>query len=271
MPKSSRSVLTSNAASNRSSENTFPTDRLKTLAVAVGMLLLAAPAPSFAGDWIEDKSVTETFDLTAVPSLNALNGKNSNGATNAATSTGSNQNPPRKHSPYMMLSTPSTGSSTSTSRSTRSASAPAASPSKTKEYDLEISEEDSTRNAPAARKRNILSRVAGGPAKAIGVTCGVMVGVPVSIARDTRKYTGQMKKSMNDGFAVEKSGDLAGHFWASAAAVPFGIGSGLVHGSVTGFQRAIEHGKTEPFSKESMSLGSQSKSLSNRPVGAGNN
>jgi len=231
------------------------------------MLFFAAQTPAYAGDWVEDKSADE-FDLTAVPSLNGLNSKSSTGTTS---STGSSQSTRKKHAPYMMLSTPSTGSATSSSRSSSSASAPGANSKKSQEYDLEISSDDSANSSSPTRKKNILSRVAGGPAKALGVTCGVMVGVPVSIARDTRKYTGQMKKSMNDGLAVEQTGDLTGHFWAGASAVPFGIGSGLVHGSVTGFQRALEHGKAQPFSKESMSLGAKSRSLSNRPDGADNN
>lgn len=209
----------------------------------------------WANSFVEDKGDTETFDLTAVPSIN----KDPAASTRDASATKSAET---NHAPYLMLSAPP-GSKTSSTQS-KSKATPLKWKNKTPEYDLKISDFEATTSTVPAPKKNIFSR-------AVGVTCGVCVGVPVSIARDTRKYTGQMKKSMNDGIGVEKGPDLVGNMMAGACAVPFGIGSGLVHGSVTGFQRAVEHGKTQPFSKKSMSLGAQEKSLSNRPDDIGNN
>lgn len=230
----------------------------KTAAILAGSLasILSVGQVAYADDWQEDKS---SVDLTAVPSLgtNLKNGTSQSASGSAGTA--------KVQSPYLMLSSPPKSTS---SRPTKS-DVPLI-PNKSREYDVTISEYDRTSSQPAPRK-NFLTRMTAAPAKALGVTCGVCVGVPVSIARDTRKYTGQMKRSMNDGLAVEKSGDFVGHLFSGACAVPFGIGSGLVHGSVTGFQRAVEHGQTQPFSKESMSLDIQEKSLSNRYDDFGSN
>ncbi len=163
--------------------------------------------------------------------------------------------------PYTIMSQP---------QSTGKTDGPAFRQNKTREYDIEVSAFEPQKNN-SEPKKSILSRVVSGPKKAIGVTCGVCVGVPVSIARDTKIYTSKMMGSMNDGLAVEKKGDIVGHVMSGACAVPFGIGSGLVHGGVTGVQRAVEHGKTQPFSKESMSLGAKAKSLSNRSDIPGDN
>ncbi len=226
-------------------------------AIFACLLGLTAVEMASANDWVPSKRDTETFDLTAVPSMDEEADKTKRNTVSTPISE-------EKQSPYLMLSAPSDSKA-------KSAVTPLKIKSKTPEYDLSVSDYEAVTNTTPEPKQNLLTRIVNGPKKAIGVTCGVCVGVPVSIARDTRKYTGQMKKSMNDGFGVEKTGDIAGHMWSGACAVPFGIGSGLVHGSVAGVQRAVEHGKTNPFSKKSMSLGVPEKSLSNRMDDSGNN
>lgn len=122
--------------------------------------------------------------------------------------------------------------------------------------DNELYEEKKKKSAN--ENKGLVSRVASAPKKALGVTCGVAVGVPVRIARDTRKYTESMRKSMVDGIGVDtQKPDLIGHMFATGCAIPFGIGSGLVHGSVKGFQNGVAVGKEKPFSKDSMGLGAQ--------------
>lgn len=233
--------------------------QLITSAIFACLLLSTTIEVAWANDWVPNTAGTETLDLTAVPSIDETTDR-------TRLDTESTPRSEEKQSPYLMLSTPPSSKANS-----KSAVAPLKVKSKTPEYDLSISDYEAVTNTTSEPKQSLLTRMVNGPKRAIGVTCGVCVGVPVSIARDTRKYTGQMKKSMNDGFGVEKTGDVAGHMWSGACAVPFGIGSGLVHGSVSGVQRAVEHGKTHPFSKKSMSLGVPEKSLSNRLEDLGNN
>ncbi|MBX9671650.1 MAG: hypothetical protein K2X93_28940 [Candidatus Obscuribacterales bacterium] len=114
-------------------------------------------------------------------------------------------------------------------------------------------EKSSIQDSPPA-KSGVLSKIISVPTTAAGVACGVMVGVPVAIARDTGRYTTKMRNSMIDGIGVEQHGDLIGNGFAFLTALPFGIGSGLVCGSAKGFKRGIEEGKQHPFSKESMSI-----------------
>jgi hypothetical protein len=227
---------------------------IKTIALISGLACLTLADCAAAADWAELTGVAPIEPAPAQTQKTKLP-KAQIESDDAANT----------RSPYTIMSQPqSTGKTSSTK------DGPAFRQNKTREYDLEVSAFEPQKNN-SEPKKSILSRVVSAPKKAIGVTCGVCVGVPVSIARDTKTYTSKMMGSMNDGLAVEKKGDIVGHVMSGACAVPFGLGSGLVHGGVTGVQRAVEHGKTQPFSKESMSLGAKAKSVSNRSDISGDN
>jgi len=105
-------------------------------------------------------------------------------------------------------------------------------------------------------KGSILSKVTRAPRAALGVA----VAVPVNIARDTTKYTKQMRTSMVDGIGVDtEHHDLVGHMFAAGTAIPFGVGTGIVQGTIKGFRQGV--GKEKPLSAETSIPGKQSASL----------
>lgn len=90
---------------------------------------------------------------------------------------------------------------------------------------------------------------------AAGVLCGVTVGVPVNIARSIKSESVRMHRQMTEDVT---GGDDKPTFGARAVstsvAIPYGIVSGFVKGSVQGVERGFGLGRRKPFSKESMSL-----------------
>jgi hypothetical protein len=105
-------------------------------------------------------------------------------------------------------------------------------------------------------KRSILSKVTRAPRAALGVA----VGVPVNIARDTTRYTKQMRTSMIDGIGVDtEQHDLVGHMFAAGTAIPFGVGTGIVQGTIKGFKQGM--GKDKPTSLDAVPSRKQSASL----------
>lgn len=102
------------------------------------------------------------------------------------------------------------------------------------------------------QNKGIISRITSLPKSAAGVTCGVLVGVPIMIARDTKKYSKQMRSSI--GGADTDITDAMDRASAAGMALPFGVMSGIIHGSIKGVQQGMDVGWKRPFTKESMSL-----------------
>lgn len=108
-------------------------------------------------------------------------------------------------------------------------------------------------------KTSILSKVTRAPRAALGVA----VAVPVNIARDTTKYTKQMRTSMVDGIGVDTSQhDLVGHTFAAGTAIPFGVGAGIVQGTIKGFRHGT--GRDKQLSAESPNPRKQTAALSDQ-------
>jgi hypothetical protein len=95
-------------------------------------------------------------------------------------------------------------------------------------------------------KTSMLSKVVRAPRAALGVA----VAVPVNIARDTTTYTKKMRTSMVDGIGVDTTQpDLVGNGFATATSIPFGVGAGIVQGTIKGFRQGV--GKDKPLDGES--------------------
>ena len=106
-------------------------------------------------------------------------------------------------------------------------------------------------------KTSILSKVTRAPRAALGVA----VAVPVNIARDTTKYTKQMRTSMVDGIGVDTTQhDFVGHTFAAGTAIPFGVGAGIVQGTIKGFRQGTGKDKqlnVENSNKQTAALSEQ--------------
>lgn len=90
------------------------------------------------------------------------------------------------------------------------------------------------------------------PKAAAGVLAGLTIGIPVKISKDIRKETRRMAGTLR--------GDVGNEFgftenaFVFTGAVPFGIISGMIMGTVRGAERAVTYGAAQPFSKESLGL-----------------
>lgn len=90
------------------------------------------------------------------------------------------------------------------------------------------------------------------PKMAAGIFTGLTIGIPVKIAKDikheTRRMAGTARGDMGNEFGLVENVFVAG------AAIPYGLVSGTIMGSIRGTERAITYGAKAPFSKESLGL-----------------
>lgn len=90
------------------------------------------------------------------------------------------------------------------------------------------------------------------PKSAAGVLAGLTIGVPVKISKDIRKETrrlaGTLRGDVGNEFGLTENAFVLG------GAIPFGILSGMILGTIRGTERAVTYGAQQPFSKESLGL-----------------
>lgn len=90
------------------------------------------------------------------------------------------------------------------------------------------------------------------PKSAAGVLAGLTIGVPVKISKDIRKETrrlaGTLRGDVGNEFGLTENAFVLG------GAIPFGILSGMILGTIRGTERAVTYGAHQPFSKESLGL-----------------
>ena len=90
------------------------------------------------------------------------------------------------------------------------------------------------------------------PKMAAGVFAGLTIGIPVKIVKDikheTRRMAGTSRNDMGNEFGLLENVFVAG------TAIPYGLVSGTIMGSIRGTERAITYGARAPFSKESLGL-----------------
>lgn len=90
------------------------------------------------------------------------------------------------------------------------------------------------------------------PKMAAGIFTGLTIGIPVKIVKDikheTRRMAGTARGDMGNEFGLIENVFVAG------AAIPYGLVSGTIMGSIRGTERAITYGAKAPFSKESLGL-----------------
>lgn len=95
-------------------------------------------------------------------------------------------------------------------------------------------------------------RAAAFPKAAAGVLAGLTIGIPVKISKDirkeTRRYAGTLRGDVGNEFGLTEN------LFVLGGAVPFGILSGMIMGTVRGAERAVTYGAHQPFSKESLGL-----------------
>ena len=103
---------------------------------------------------------------------------------------------------------------------------------------------------PSSKKTGLLTV----PKAVAGVATGVMLGVPVNISKSTKRFTGLMYDSISANFSFSAEPDLYARTTASVLAVPFGLMSGLVFGTIKGVENGVLLGGEKPFSKESFSM-----------------
>lgn len=104
-------------------------------------------------------------------------------------------------------------------------------------------------------KGSFASKALSAPKSVAGAIAGVTIGVPVHVSKSINQHSKAMKQSMNDGLDVdEKEIDLVGRGMSAMCAYPFGIMSGMIHGTIKGVGRGISSGSKKPFSKESFSM-----------------
>lgn len=106
-----------------------------------------------------------------------------------------------------------------------------------------------------SKHSNFASKALAAPKSVAGAIAGVTIGVPVHVSKSIHQHSKAMKQSMNDGLAVEDNEiDLAGRGMSAMCAYPFGVMSGMIHGTIKGVGRGISVGSKKPFSKESFSM-----------------
>lgn len=97
------------------------------------------------------------------------------------------------------------------------------------------------------------------PKAAAGVLAGLMIGVPVKIARDikseTRRMAGTIRNDCGNEFGIMENVLVGG------LSIPYGIASGLIMGGIRGSERAFTYGARQPFSRESLGLAEPEKPI----------
>lgn len=103
------------------------------------------------------------------------------------------------------------------------------------------------------------------PKVAAGIFTGLTIGIPIKIVKDikheTRRMAGTARGDMGNEFGLMENVFVAG------AAIPYGLVSGTITGSIRGTERAITYGAKSPFSKESLGLKEPEKALEPKAIG----
>ena len=90
------------------------------------------------------------------------------------------------------------------------------------------------------------------PKAAAGVLAGLTIGIPVRISKDIRKETKRMAGTLFNDTGNEYG--LLESAFVLGGAVPFGLLSGTIMGTVRGTERAVIYGADKPFCPESLGL-----------------
>lgn len=98
----------------------------------------------------------------------------------------------------------------------------------------------------------VFDSVVGGPKAVAGVLAGLSLGVPVKITKDigaeTKRMAGVVRNDLGNEFGFMDTAVVM------AAALPYGVVSGLILGTIKGTKRAFTYGLEKPFSAKSLSL-----------------
>lgn len=96
------------------------------------------------------------------------------------------------------------------------------------------------------------------PVRLVAMGAGMVVGVPVAIARRSSNRTIEFTESFAENIGGKEH--IIPMAFASVMGVPFGLLVGTGEGVYAGGQNAVSHGWEKPFSLDSMSLASELES-----------
>lgn len=117
---------------------------------------------------------------------------------------------------------------------------------------LEANTADTASSSPSSASYSAKDKALAVPKTMAGVFAGLTVGIPVKIVKDikheTRRMAGTARNDMGNEFGLIENLFVAG------AAIPYGLVSGTITGSIRGTERAITYGTKAPFCKESLGL-----------------
>lgn len=110
---------------------------------------------------------------------------------------------------------------------------------------VEKGEVSESKTAPPA---NVISF----PKAAAGVIAGLTIGIPVKISKDVRTETKRFARALHSDMGSEFG--IMETLFVVGGAVPFGLMSGVIMGTVRGTERAFLFGANQPFCPESLGM-----------------